>query len=44
MSRTILASSFLLTILAMIQTATGKVSQMQVLLRYRVLMKMMSAI
>ena len=44
MSRTILASSFLLTILAMIQTATSEVSQMLVLLRYRVLMKMMTAI
>ena len=44
MSRTILASSLLLTILAMIETATGKVCQMPVLLRYRVLIKMMTAI
>jgi hypothetical protein len=44
MSRTILASSLLLTILAMIETATGKVCQMPVLLRYLVLMKMMTAI
>ena len=44
MSGTILASSLLLTILAMIEAATGKVCQMLVLLRYRVLMKMMTAI
>ena len=43
-SRTILASSFLFAILAMIQTATSKVSQMLVFIRHCVLMKMMTAI
>ena len=44
MSRTIFASSFMFSIPAMIQTATSEVSQMLILLRYRVLMKMMTAI
>ena len=42
--RAILASSFLFAILAMIQSATGKVSQMLILFWHCVLMKMMTAI
>lgn len=43
-SRTTLASSFLFAIPTMIQTATGKVSQMLVFIRHCVMMKMMTAI
>jgi hypothetical protein len=44
MSGTILASSLLFSIPAMIQTATCKFCQMLILLRHCVLMKMMTAI
>ena len=44
MSGTILASSLVFTILTMIKTTTSKVSQMLILIRHCVLMKMMTAI
>ena len=42
-SRAVLASSLVFTILTMIKTATNKVSQMLVFIRHCILMKMMAA-
>lgn len=44
MSGTILTSSFLFAISTMIQTATSEVCQMQIFIRYCVLMKMVKTI
>ena len=44
MSRAVLASGLLFAILAMVETATGKLCQMLILIRHRVLFEMMAAI
>jgi hypothetical protein len=42
--RVVLASSLVLTILAMVETATGILCQMLILFRQRILLEMMTAI
>ena len=44
MGWTVLAGSFLLAILAMVESATSKLSQMLIFIRHSVLFKMMTAI
>jgi hypothetical protein len=44
MSRTVLASSFLFSILAMVEAATSELCQMLVFIWYCVLMKVMATI
>ena len=44
MCRAVLASSLILTILAMVETATSKLCQMQVFIRHSVLLQPMTAI
>ena len=44
MSGTLLARGLLLTILAMVETATGKLCQMLIFIRHSVLLEMMMAI
>ena len=44
MSGTVLAGSLSLTILAMVETATGKLCQMLIFIRHRILLQVMTAI
>ena len=44
MSGTILASSFLFAILAVIETTTSEIRQMLIIIRHRVQMKMMTTV
>ena len=44
MSRAVLASGLLFAILAMVETATGKLCQMLIFIRHRILFQMMTAI